>query len=229
MRSVVGRGVMRHNRRMPSTFARQLRADATEAEIRLWSKLRRKQLEGFRFRRQQPMGNYIVDFFCPDAALVVEVDGGQHVDEDPTRERWLESRGYRVLRFWNNEVLANTEGVLETILDALRNPPKHQPPPPLRGRVGVGGGDLRDQASAVHAKKTSPPSLPSPSRGEGVWLRGSAKSEAARAARQSEKKSSPPLRGRVREGGGARDQLSEVHAKEISPPSPPSPSRGEGR
>ena len=66
---------------MPSIFARKLRADATEAEIRLWSKLRRKQLEGFRFRRQQPMGRYIVDFFCPEARLIVEIDGGQHADE----------------------------------------------------------------------------------------------------------------------------------------------------
>jgi len=67
---------------MPSHFARKLRKEATEAEIRLWSKLRRKQLEGFRFRRQQPIGPYVVDFFCPQARLIVEVDGGQHSDRE---------------------------------------------------------------------------------------------------------------------------------------------------
>src|SRR6266849_6079578 len=79
---------------------------------RLWSRLRRKQLEGFRFRRQHPLGPYVVDFFCPEAKLVVEVDGGQHADDGETRTRWIEAQGYRLIRFWNNDVLANTEGVL---------------------------------------------------------------------------------------------------------------------
>jgi very-short-patch-repair endonuclease len=105
---------------MPSLFARKLRSTPTDAEIRLWSRLRRKQLDGFRFRRQQPLGQYIVDFFCPEAKLIIEVDGGQHADESSTRSDWLGSRGYRVMRFWNNDVLANTEGVLLTILHALR-------------------------------------------------------------------------------------------------------------
>jgi very-short-patch-repair endonuclease len=102
--------------------ARQLRRNATDAEIRLWSRLRRKQLAGFRFRRQHPLGSYIVDFFCPEARLIVEVDGGQHGEEnahDARRTEWLEARGYRVVRFWNNEVLSNTDGVLTTILVAL--------------------------------------------------------------------------------------------------------------
>jgi adenine-specific DNA-methyltransferase len=88
----------------------------------LWTHLRNKQLDGFRFRRQQPMGPYIVDFYCSDAALVIEVDGGQHARNDVAdeqRSRWLESHGYRVVRFWNNDVLQNTEGVLLTIRDAL--------------------------------------------------------------------------------------------------------------
>jgi len=107
---------------MASPLARRLRATATDAEIRLWSRLRRKQLEGFRFRRQHPMGPYVVDFFCADAMLIIEVDGGQHADSatDAIRTRWLEQRGYRVIRFWNNDVLANTEGVLFSILEALR-------------------------------------------------------------------------------------------------------------
>jgi very-short-patch-repair endonuclease len=107
---------------MASRFARKLRKDPTDAERRLWSHLRNKQLGGFRFRRQQPMGPYIVDFFCSDASLIVEVDGGQHdanAEQDATRTRWLEERGYKVLRFWNNEVLANAEGVVLAIREAL--------------------------------------------------------------------------------------------------------------
>jgi len=108
---------------MPSHFARKLRKEATEAEIRLWSKLRWKQLDGFRFRRQQPIGPYIVDFFCPEARLIVEVDGGQHSDREAyeaERTEWLEGRGYRVIRFGNYDALANTEGVRLTIAEALR-------------------------------------------------------------------------------------------------------------
>src|SRR5579863_525367 len=99
---------------MAATIARKLRANSTDAEMRLWSRLRRKQLDGFRFRRQQPLGNYVVDFFCPEAKLIVEVDGGQHAESasDDVRTRWLEARGDRIVRFWNNDVLANTEGVL---------------------------------------------------------------------------------------------------------------------
>jgi very-short-patch-repair endonuclease len=105
------------------TLARRLRLTPTDAEIRLWSRLRRKQLEGFRFRRQHPLGPYVVDFFCAAAKLIVEVDGGQHAEDEEARTNWLEARGYRVIRFWNNDVLANTEGVLSTILDALRADP----------------------------------------------------------------------------------------------------------
>jgi very-short-patch-repair endonuclease len=114
---------LRHHRVMASPIARRLRTTPTDAEIRLWSRLRRKQLDSFRFRRQQPLGNYVVDFFCPEAKLIIEVDGGQHAEESDTRQRWLEARGYRVVRFWNNDVLGNTEGVLQRILDALRAVP----------------------------------------------------------------------------------------------------------
>jgi very-short-patch-repair endonuclease len=105
---------------MASPLARSLRHTPTEAETRLWARLRRKQLAGIRFRRQHPLGRYVVDFFCAEAKLVIEVDGGQHAEDTDTRTRWLEGRGYRVLRFWNNDVLANTEGVLLMILAALR-------------------------------------------------------------------------------------------------------------
>ena len=107
---------------MASRNARDLRKASTEAERRLWSRLRNKQLDGFRFRRQQAMGPYIVDFYCSELSLIIEVDGGQHdanEEADAARTRWLEDRGYRVLRFWNNEVLANTEGVLIAIRQSL--------------------------------------------------------------------------------------------------------------
>jgi very-short-patch-repair endonuclease len=102
--------------------ARELRRNRTEAEAHLWSRLRRRQLGGQKFRRQVPIGRYIVDFACPAACLVVEVDGCQHdlaTEADASRDAWLTERGYRVLRFWNNQVLAETEAVLEDILRAL--------------------------------------------------------------------------------------------------------------
>ena len=102
--------------------ARELRRNMTDAERALWRRLRMRQLAGQRFRRQQPIGDYIVDFACPAARLVVEVDGGQHAEEerDAARTRWLESRGYRVLRFWNNEVLGQIDGVLAVIEESLK-------------------------------------------------------------------------------------------------------------
>jgi len=109
---------------MTSPHVHQLRSSPTDAEIRLWSRLRRKQRDGFRFRRQQPIGHYIVDFFCPAAKLVIEVDGGQHAaleNDDARRTHWLEARGYRVVRFWNNDVLGNTDGVILAILESLRS------------------------------------------------------------------------------------------------------------
>ncbi|QEX19325.1 DNA methylase [Hypericibacter terrae] len=108
--------------------ARRLRKDATDAERKLWSALSGQQLDGFKFRRQVPIGDFIADFACLSARLIVEVDGGQHDAErekDAARTAWLNSRGYRVIRFWNNDVLANLEGVVRTILTAL-----HDHPPP---------------------------------------------------------------------------------------------------
>ena len=106
---------------MPRTFARKLRANMTDAERRLWSALRDRRLQQFKFRRQHPLGPFIVDFACIEHRLVIEADGGQHVDnaEDAKRTAVLESRGWRVLRFWNNDILTNTEGVQLAILEAL--------------------------------------------------------------------------------------------------------------
>ncbi len=122
MGGIAHAGRMYHGR-MPSLRARALRTNATDAERHLWSHLRRKQIDGFRFRRQQAIGPYVVDFFCPRATLIIEVDGGQHATREADDERrtlWLEARGYRVLRFWNNEVLQNIDGVLTAIQNALR-------------------------------------------------------------------------------------------------------------
>lgn len=104
--------------------ARKLRRSSTGAERNLWAHLRDRQLKGAKFRRQHPVGPYIADFFCLDARLIIELDGGGHDrDEqrraDAARSTYLESCGYRVLRFWNNEVVDNIDGVLEKISDYL--------------------------------------------------------------------------------------------------------------
>jgi very-short-patch-repair endonuclease len=124
--------------------ARRLRHDATDAGKRLWYWLRSRQINGAKFVRQDPIGPYVVDFACRELRLIVEVDGGQHATDtrDAVRDDWLSDRGYRVLRFWNNDVLSNTEGVLETIAAALSNisgaqnrggAPSPRPSPRTRG------------------------------------------------------------------------------------------------
>jgi very-short-patch-repair endonuclease len=103
----------------------------TDAERRLWSALRDRRLRGFKFRRQRPCGPFIPDFACLEHRIAIEADGGQHGDSktDARRTAWLERRGWRVLRFWNNDVLSNTEGVAEMILAALRDERPHPPSP----------------------------------------------------------------------------------------------------
>jgi very-short-patch-repair endonuclease len=101
-------------------LSRNLRKNQTDAESRLWRHLRGKNLEGLRFRRQHPIGRYIVDFVCLEKRLVLEIDGGQHGEEagqikDNERDHWLRTEGYQVLRFWNNDVLTNLEGVMDMI------------------------------------------------------------------------------------------------------------------
>jgi len=102
--------------------SRQLRREPTEAESRLWSYLRLKNLDGARFRRQHTIEGFIVDFCCTKKRLIVEVDGSQHADNvayDEERTRVLQRQGFRVLRFWNGDVMHNIDGVLETIFQAL--------------------------------------------------------------------------------------------------------------
>lgn len=105
-------------------FARAMRQEMTKAELRLWSRLRKPGLPGFRFQGQVPMGPYIVDFLCPEHRLVIEVDGGQHgLPEEERRDRrrdeWLREQGFRVLRFWNREILTNLNGVCEAIMASV--------------------------------------------------------------------------------------------------------------
>jgi very-short-patch-repair endonuclease len=96
----------------------------TEAERKLWFALRDRRFANFKFRRQVPFGSYILDFACYQYRVVIEVDGGQHADSAPDarRDRWLRANGFIVLRFWNNDVLSNLEGVLLSILKVLRDP-----------------------------------------------------------------------------------------------------------
>jgi len=106
------------------SFARELRQKQTDSEKALWQKLRDKQFEGIKFRRQQPVGPYIVDFISPKEKIIIEIDGGQHNEKeiqkkDEERTVWLEKEGYLILRFWNNEVLFNPGGVLERIREAI--------------------------------------------------------------------------------------------------------------
>lgn len=108
--------------------AKALRTRLTDAERKLWYALRAKRFGNVKFKRQAPIGNYIVDFVSFEHRLIAEVDGGQHNDEgiqkyDAVRSMWLESEGFRVLRFWNNDVLSNLEGVLATIQENLQRPP----------------------------------------------------------------------------------------------------------
>ena len=131
----------------PTKRARQLRNNATDAERRLCYRLNRSQLEGFKFSRQMPIGPFICDFLCRERKLVVEVDGGQHAQSsrDQGRTALIESKGYRVIRFWNNEVLENIEGVLVTIVAALKAFP---PPAPSRQREGKSGRAAKGWAPA---------------------------------------------------------------------------------
>ena len=110
----------------------QLRTNATEAEQKIWYFLRNRQFEKFKFRRQHPIGVYIVDFVCLIEKLIIELDGGQHAERipyDERRTRALREKGFRVLRFWNNDVMQNTDAVLEAVLAELNACPSPSPSP----------------------------------------------------------------------------------------------------
>ena len=117
-------------------FARELRRNMTDAEKRLWRHLRAYRMQGKKFRRQQPIGRYIVDFVHFGAKVIVEADGGQHNESvrDEVRDRWLHEQGFLILRFWNHDILQNTEGVLEEIRATVAARPDPSPcPSPTRG------------------------------------------------------------------------------------------------
>ena len=127
----------------------------TDAEHRLWSALRAHRLDGLSFRRQALIGRFIVDFVCREKRLVIEVDGGQHAENarDLERDRWLETKGYRVLRFWNHDVLRNRNGVLETIVAAAAEATPLPSPLPQGGR-GQTAPSQSVKASSQEAART---------------------------------------------------------------------------
>ena len=137
--------------------ARALRREMTEAEKRLWQMLRSRQTEGYRFRRQVPIGRVIADFVCHEARLIVEIDGGQHdpsLELEASRTRLLEGEGYRVLWFWNNEVLGNPDGVQTAIAEELRRVLPHPP----AGYPPAEPFEACPQAPASEVRARAPPS-----------------------------------------------------------------------
>lgn len=148
-------------------FRRFLRTFETEAESRLWARLRGRRLAGFKFVRQEQIGAYVADFVCREAKVIVEADGSHHADSqhDRNRDAWLRSRGYRILRFWNTDIMTRTDCVVETILAAL--------PTSLRSRgedvdplVGVDVSSKGEGEGAIseESQTESPPHPQLPSR-----------------------------------------------------------------
>ena len=138
--------------------ARRLRRNQTDAERLLWFRLRDRRLEGLKFKRQVPIERFVVDFFCADAKLIVELDGGHHTqnsERDADRTRVLEAMGYLVLRFWNHDVIRNMDGVLEDILSTInrdRSEPPHPTPLPCGEREQTQSAVL----FAFHSKLVTP-------------------------------------------------------------------------
>jgi len=128
---------------MSISRAKSLRTSMTDAEQRLWYRLRAHRLKGIKFKRQAVIGHYIADFACFERKLIIEVDGGQHEGKvsDIARDHWFTQQGFRVMRFWNNEVLQNTDAVIGRILEVIDDPadpspgtpPRGAPPSPTRG------------------------------------------------------------------------------------------------
>jgi len=133
-----------------SRLAQKLRKTMTEAERKLWQSLRLRQMHGHKFRRQHPIGNYIVDFVCLEAKLIIELDGGQHnleqnIAADAVRTTFLERHGFQVLRIWNNEIFSNLNGVLEVVELELNKyiPQPGLPPERWKGRSSRARGKYR--------------------------------------------------------------------------------------
>ena len=151
--------------------ARELRKNATDCERLLWQHLRAHRLQDLKFKRQQPLGLYIVDFVCFEVRLIVEADGGHHAEQveyDKRRDDWLRSQGFTVLRFWNNEILTNIEGVLERILAVCEENSPSPQPLPRRGGGAKAIAAGRQNANPVQIEaKTSPPPLRERGRGRG--------------------------------------------------------------
>ena len=127
-------------RKTLTSTARKLRSNMTEAECRLWSHLRARRIDGIKFTRQFPIGEHIVDFASRSLRLAIECDGGHHsAEEDAERTRAIEAHGYRVIRFWNNEVLGNIDGVLEALSQEIAIARAVTPTPdpsPWGGEIG---------------------------------------------------------------------------------------------
>lgn len=141
-------------------FARSLRRRETDAERKLWSRLRNRRVGGWKFRRQEPFGPYVLDFFCFDSCLVIEVDGRTHsepeeLEHDALRTSFLNSNGLRVLRFWNGDVIDNIDGIVESIYQALGQRPAPSPGalrqllPRGRGTSEQGSGEEQVDAQAT--------------------------------------------------------------------------------
>jgi very-short-patch-repair endonuclease len=156
-RPLAGEGLGEREKSTALNNAKALRTNQTEAEQRLWYHLRAHRFMELKFKRQKPMGRYIVDFVCEEHRLIIEIDGGQHAEQatyDQQRDAWLCSQGYTVLRFWNNDVMQNLEGVLEQIHGVLTLSPS---PSPASGR-----GEQRDAS-----ENGKPHKSPLPLAGEG--------------------------------------------------------------
>jgi len=134
-RPSVGEGQGEGETGMPinlTEVAKDLRKSMTDAEKALWQRLKARQLDGFKFRRQEQIGRFIADFVCFERGIIIEADGGQHSierEKDEERTQWLHSQGFTVLRFWNNDILTNIEGVMEAIRTACMEAPSPRPSP----------------------------------------------------------------------------------------------------
>jgi very-short-patch-repair endonuclease len=119
-------------------YAKKLRRNSTQAEALLWRSLKARQLDGIKFRRQQPVGKFIVDFVCFEKRIVIELDGGQHAitkSRDNDRDRWLADKGFIIMRFWNNDLFENLDGVLAVIRQQCLSRASPSPYPSRQGRV----------------------------------------------------------------------------------------------